>query len=114
MVPSTGTLLVVPLGHAGLLVLAGALLLGSIGATLFLQRWRTRHPLPVQAERPDSRPLGGNPFAGATAVLRSPYLLGIALFVVLLASVSTFLYFEQARIVSETFTERTRQTRCSA
>lgn len=108
--PILGTLLVVPLGHAGLLVLAGALLLGSIGATLFLQRWRTRHPLPVQAERPDSRPLGGNPFAGATAVLRSPYLLGIALFVVLLASVSTFLYFEQARIVSETFTERTRQT----
>ncbi|MGE8323968.1 MAG: MFS transporter, partial [Pseudomonas sp.] len=46
----------------------------------------------------------------ATAVLRSPYLLGIALFVVLLASVSTFLYFEQARIVSETFTDRTRQT----
>lgn len=54
--------------------------------------------------------MGGNPFTGATAVLRSPYLLGIALFVVLLASVSTFLYFEQARIVSETFTDRTRQT----
>ncbi|MBF8702284.1 NTP/NDP exchange transporter [Pseudomonas putida] len=108
--PILGTLLVAPLGHAGLLVLAAAFLLGSIGATLYLQRWRTRHPLPAQAERADSRPLGGNPFAGATAVLRSPYLLGIALFVVLLASVSTFLYFEQARIVSETFTDRTRQT----
>lgn len=108
--PIMGTLLVAPLGHAGLLVLATAFLLGSIGATLYLQRWRTRHPLPAQAERADSRPLGGNPFAGATAVLRSPYLLGIALFVVLLASVSTFLYFEQARIVSETFTDRTRQT----
>ncbi|KYC23260.1 NTP/NDP exchange transporter [Pseudomonas sp. ABFPK] len=108
--PILGTLLVAPLGHAGLLVLAAALLLGSIGATLYLQRWRKLNPLPAQAERVDSRPLGGNPFAGATAVLRSPYLLGIALFVVLLASVSTFLYFEQARIVSETFTDRTRQT----
>ncbi|MDZ5111025.1 NTP/NDP exchange transporter [Pseudomonas putida] len=108
--PIMGTLLVAALGHAGLLVLAAAFLLGSIGATLYLQRWRTRHPLPAQVERADSRPLGGNPFAGATAVLRSPYLLGIALFVVLLASVSTFLYFEQARIVSETFTDRTRQT----
>lgn len=108
--PILGTLLVAPLGHAGLLVLAAALLLGSIGATLYLQRWRKLNPLPAQAERADSRPLGGNPFAGATAVLRSPYLLGIALFVVLLASVSTFLYFEQARIVSETFTDRTRQT----
>ncbi|MCX2887832.1 MULTISPECIES: MFS transporter [Pseudomonas] len=108
--PILGTLLVAPLGHAGLLLLAAAFLLGSIGAALFLQRWRARQPLPEQALRPDSRPLGGNPFAGATAVARSPYLLGIGLFVVLLASVSTFLYFEQARIVSETFTDRTRQT----
>ncbi|MBK4993159.1 MFS transporter [Pseudomonas sp. S37] len=108
--PILGTLLVAPLGHAGLLLLAAAFLLGSVGASLFLQRWRAYQPLPAQAKRADSRPLGGNPFAGATAVLRSPYLLGIALFVVLLASVSTFLYFEQARIVSETFTDRTRQT----
>ena len=108
--PILGALLVAPLGHAGLVMLAGLFLLGSMVAAEYLQRWRDRHPLPAASEQPDSRPLGGNPFAGATAVLRSPYLLGIALFVVLLASVSTFLYFEQARIVSETFTDRTRQT----
>lgn len=108
--PILGTLLVAPLGHAGLLLLAAAFLLGSVGASLFLQRWRQRQPLPAHAERSATRPLGGNPLAGATAVLRSPYLLGIALFVVLLASVSTFLYFEQARIVSQTFTDPTRQT----
>jgi AAA family ATP:ADP antiporter len=108
--PILGTLLVAPLGHAGLLLLAGLFLLGSVVACGFVQRWRDRNPLPVATEVPASRPLGGNPFAGATAVLRSPYLLAIALFVVLLASVSTFLYFEQARIVSETFTDRTRQT----
>lgn len=54
--------------------------------------------------------LGGNPFAGAIETLRSRYLLGIAVFVVLLATVSTFLYFEQARLVAETFPDRTRQT----
>ncbi|QHG65108.1 NTP/NDP exchange transporter [Pseudomonas putida] len=108
--PILGTLLVAPLGHAGLVLLAGLLLLGSVIACLWLQLWRDRNPLPAANEQPTSRPLGGNPFAGATAVLRSPYLLAIALFVVLLASVSTFLYFEQARIVSETFTDRTRQT----
>ncbi|MEA5673909.1 MFS transporter [Pseudomonas sp. MH2] len=108
--PILGTLLVSPLGHAGLLVLAGVCLLGSIGAALYLQHWRELNPLPAIIAHPASRPLGGNPFSGATAVLRSPYLLGIALFVVLLASVSTFLYFEQARIVSETFSDRTRQT----
>jgi len=108
--PILGAVLVAPLGHVGLLILASLLLLASIGAALYLHRWRDRHPLPAHTAHPDSRPLGGNPFAGAMAVLRSPYLLGIALFVVLLASVSTFLYFEQARIVSETFTDRTRQT----
>ncbi|MDZ3991862.1 NTP/NDP exchange transporter [Pseudomonas sp. Teo4] len=108
--PILGTLLVAPLGHAGLLLLATACLVGSIAATGYLQRWRARHPLPEASEHPPSRPLGGNPLSGATAVLRSPYLMGIAGFVVLLASVSTFLYFEQARIISETFPDRTRQT----
>ncbi|BBH46148.1 NTP/NDP exchange transporter [Pseudomonas sp. KU43P] len=108
--PILGAVLVAPLGHAGLVMLAGLFLLGSMVAAGYLQHWRDRHPLPAHSTQPASRPLGGNPFAGATAVLRSKYLLGIALFVVLLASVSTFLYFEQARIVSETFTDRTRQT----
>ncbi|MGF6395164.1 NTP/NDP exchange transporter [Pseudomonas plecoglossicida] len=108
--PLLGALLVAPLGHAGLVLLAGLFLLGSMASAGYLQHWRDRQPLAAQRELPASKPLGGNPFAGATAVLRSPYLLGIALFVVLLASVSTFLYFEQARIVSETFADRTRQT----
>lgn len=54
--------------------------------------------------------LGGNPFAGIMIVMRSPYLLGIASFVVLLSAVNTFLYFEQLRIVSETFSDTTART----
>jgi len=53
----------------------------------------------------DDRPIGGNPFAGFTLILKSPYLIGIAVFVILLASVNTFLYFAQLRIVSETFSD---------
>lgn len=108
--PVLGTLLVAPLGHAGLVLLSALFLAGSIGAAAWLQRWRDAHPLPAQDQVARSRPLGGNPFAGATAVFRSPYLIGIALFVLLLASVSTFLYFEQARLVAEVFPDRTRQT----
>ncbi|MNQ74056.1 TLC ATP/ADP transporter [compost metagenome] len=92
------------------MLLATVFLLGCIAAVACLQHWRDRHPLPAEVEHPRSEPLGGNPFAGATAVLQSPYLLGIAVFVVLLASVSTFLYFEQARLVAQTFSDRTRQT----
>ncbi|WP_024868477.1 NTP/NDP exchange transporter [Pseudoxanthomonas suwonensis] len=111
--PLLATVLVEPLGHGGLMLLSSLFIAASAGMALWLHRWRDRHPLersgthaPAQRERP----LGGNPFAGATAVFRSPFLLGIALFVVLLATVTTFLYFEQARLVSELFPDRARQT----
>ncbi|WP_072395112.1 MFS transporter [Hyphomicrobium sp. CS1GBMeth3] len=108
--PVLGTLLVAPIGHAGLLLLASVLLTASAGAALWLHRWRDHNPLPQEETAPRTEPLGGHPLSGATAVLRSGYLAGIALFVVLLAIVSTFLYFEQARLVAETFPDRTRQT----
>lgn len=108
--PLLGTVLVAPLGHAGLLLLAALLLAGSLLAALSLLRWREREPLAEEHAEQRHKPLGGNPFAGATAVLRSPFLLGIALFVILLASASTFLYFEQARIVAAHFPDRITQT----
>ena len=108
--PLLGTLLVAPLGHAGLLLLSAALLAASAICAVWLQRWRDAHPLATTEAAGRSKPLGGNPFAGATAVFKSKYLMTIALFVVLLTSVSTFLYFEQARLVAETFSDRTRQT----
>ena len=109
--PILATVLVRPLGHGGLLLLSSLFIAASAAAALWLHRWRDRHPA-AGGEAPvlRQRPLGGNPFAGATAVLRSPYLLGIALFVVLLATVTTFLYFEQARMVAELFPDRARQT----
>lgn len=111
--PILGAILVSPLGHAGLLVLSALLLLASAAAAVWLHRWRDTYPLAEVADTEPSRrePLGGNPFAGATSTLRSPYLLGITLFVLLLASISTFLYFEQARLVAEYFPDRTEQTR---
>ena len=43
--------------------------------------------------------------------MRSPYLLGIAAYVALLATANTFLYFEQLRLVETTFSDT--QTRTS-
>ena len=110
--PVLGTLLVEPIGHAGLMLLSAALLVGAIFAATALQRWRDAQPVSHADAAPQARlrPLGGSPFAGATTVLRSPFLLGIAAFVLLLASVTTFLYFEQARFVEAMFPDRTQQT----
>jgi len=109
--PLLATLLVGPIGHSGLLVLSAATLPAAIVAAHYMLHWRDRHPQPADVAGERSRPLGGSPFAGAITVLRSPYLLGIAAFVLLLATVNTFLYFEQARLVSLMFPERADQTR---
>ncbi|MFE0501894.1 NTP/NDP exchange transporter [Lysobacter soli] len=110
--PLLGIALVGPIGHAGLLWLAAAFLVVGIFIARHLQRWRDAQPagenLSAQAR---ARPLGGHPFAGITTVMRSPYLLSISLFVLLLASVTTFLYFEQARLVEMKFPDRADQTR---
>ncbi len=108
--PVIGTLLVSSIGHAGLMMLASGSLALSAAFSFALQRWRDQHPLPQRTATQRAKPLGGNAFAGAVEVMRSPFLLLIALFVVLLAVVSTFLYFEQARLVAATFPSRTRQT----
>jgi AAA family ATP:ADP antiporter len=108
--PLAGALLVPRVGHAGLLLLSSLLLVAAAFSTRQLQRWRDAHPLAEEEAAQRSKPLGGKPFAGALEVFRSPYLLGIAAFVLLLASVSTFLYFEQARLVAATFPDPLKQT----
>lgn len=50
--------------------------------------------------------MGGSVFSGFTHVIRSPFLLGIAAFVLLYTVTSTVLYFEQAEIASQYFSDR--------
>lgn len=109
--PVLGVVLVGPLGYPGLSLLSAALLGAAALAAWRVHRWREARPLPAEADMPGQRPLGGSPFAGATEVLKSPYLLGIATFVLLMASVTTFLYFEQAALVEARFPDPKDQTR---
>ena len=54
--------------------------------------------------------IGGGVWAGITAVLRSPYLLGIVGYMLLYTVTATFLYFQQAEIVADTFADRGART----
>jgi len=56
----------------------------------------------------------GGVLAGALHVARSPYLLGIGLFILLYTTLSTFLYFEQAHIVKASFADPGERTRVFA
>src|SRR5262249_27104369 len=55
-------------------------------------------------------PIGGSALAGITHAFRSPYLANVSLFLLLFAITSTFLYFQQAGIVSRSFSDRGAQT----
>lgn len=117
--PVLGGWLVPQIGLTGLMLLSAALLAATLPGVGWLFGWRRRAgagqasagegQAAADAHDP-SNPVGGGLFAGLSLLLRSRYLLGIALFVILLATASTFLYFEQARLVAETFPDRTRQT----
>jgi AAA family ATP:ADP antiporter len=63
-----------------------------------------------QVAQLQGRAVGGNLWAGFTHTVKSPYLLGIAVFLVLFTIGSTFLYFEQSSIVGATFTDRATRT----
>ncbi len=51
-----------------------------------------------------------NIWAGFTLLARSPYLMAMALYMLIYTVTSTFLYFEQARIVKATFTDSAART----
>jgi AAA family ATP:ADP antiporter len=102
------------IGNDGVLFLGGGLFFAAIVAQrVLLKIWRENAPSDTASQSND-KPIGGNPFAGFALVLRSPYLLGIALFIVLLSTVNTFLYFEQLRLVEITFADTTERTRVFA
>ncbi len=54
--------------------------------------------------------VGGSVWAGITHTFKSAYLGNVAIFILLFSITATFLYFEQAKIVSNSFSNRGEQT----
>jgi AAA family ATP:ADP antiporter len=101
------------LGVSGLLFLAAA----GFACAIVCQFTLLAICRPVVAKSSQAKfekGLGGNPFAGISQVLSSPYLMGIATFVCLLSVANTILYFEQLRIVEQTFPDTNRRTQVFA
>jgi AAA family ATP:ADP antiporter len=105
--PLLSGLLVSRVGEPGLLLISAAVLLLTLPCVYHLLAWRER--MGPRADQPPPERIAGSMWAGLTLIARSPYLLTIALFIILLTTTTTFLYFEQARIVETTFPDRTRQ-----
>ena len=100
--PIIATTLAVPIGRANLLIIAALLLEGAVFCAMRLETAAAAFKA-GQAVTPQSKPeaaLGGSWIAGLAMIVRSPYLAGIAAWVALLSLAGTFLYFQQANIVS--------------
>lgn len=100
------------LGPANLLLVAMIFLEIAVFCAMRLERTAERTE-PIEAEKAP-KAIGGNPFAGFSLILRSPYLAGIALWVVLLSLAGTFLYFAQAELVSAASGDPATRTRIFA
>jgi AAA family ATP:ADP antiporter len=74
--------------------------LSSLSASL------SERPAAEQSETP----IGGTLLSGFRDALSSGYLLNVSLFLLLYAVTSTFLYFQQAAVVSHSFANRAAQT----
>ena len=99
---------------ATLLLIGAAMLLeiAVFGASRLARLSPTfdRQPSAGAGDKARERPLGGSIIAGITHTVRSPYLLSVSAFLLLFAITSTFLYFQQAAIVSHSFADRGEQT----
>ncbi len=102
-----------PLGPTNLILLAALLLEGAV----FCVRALVRHFRVDDVSRaagpgaePEGVPPGSGALAGLSTVSRSGYLLGISLFLLLFSVSSTFLYFEQARIVKAALSDSAART----
>jgi ATP:ADP antiporter, AAA family len=102
--------LAVPLGTINLLLISAILLASSLFFMRRVIHWHQHFGSDTRGADVD-KPLGGHMLAAFHQVIRSPYLLGIALFVILLSWVSTFLYLEQQAFVAKAFATRDERTR---
>jgi AAA family ATP:ADP antiporter len=110
--PTVTALLAPRIGPVNLLPVAAAILAGAL---VCVARLRPGAPVAGPGALPDDpaadeAPVGGGALGGLARMLRSAYLSGIALFVVLGTLFATFVYFQQAQIVRAAFADPGQRT----
>lgn len=107
---TTGLTYVLPIPSL-LLISAGCLALCGL-CIHRLDCWAMAQPAREVSQL--GEPIGGSIWAGGRLALSSPYLLGICLYLLCLTTTATFLYLEQARLVSEQMVSPQGRTRLFA
>jgi AAA family ATP:ADP antiporter len=97
--PGLAVVLVGVLGPSRLVVLSAGLLVIPVFMVGYLESHRSRAETAAGVGGTGPAAMGGNPFAGFSLFLKSPYLLAIGLFILLYTAISTFVYFEMKNLL---------------
>lgn len=100
--PSIPTFFASKLGNENLMLIATVLLIVTIPIILWIQKLKISdlHNVEVHADLSKQISIGGNPFSGFALFLKSPYLLGIGVFILLYTGIGSFIYFELKNLMA--------------
>lgn len=114
--PALTATLAIPLGPNNLLLVCAAFLGWAVLCVNRLFTWKMSQTMRLSGTGPSApaasteAAMGGGIFAGIRLVLASSYLIGICLLILLLTTLATFLYFQQAQIIRDSFSDSAERT----
>lgn len=98
------------IGFENLFLISITLLMTSVGCMLVLtwlaRRWRRTGVEASNLRTSQSEVIGGSAWSGIGLIFRSPYLLGLCLFILIYTVTSTFLYLVKIKIGQDTISEQ--------
>lgn len=98
--PWLASVLAKPMGTPFLLLVAAGFLLLAVCAAWLLTQLQDEQIKDVQSVNTSQAVIGGGAWEGLWTVLRSPYLLGISGYVLIVAIIATFIYFTRLQMVA--------------
>ena len=109
--PAIPALFAQNIGTSNLLLIASLVLMATIPLIFYIQHLKHvdlgNHDL--HADIAMQKGLGGNPLAGYQVFLKTPFLLGIGLFIFLYAGIGSFVYFELKNLMVDFSREQRTQ-----
>ncbi len=113
--PAIGALFVNIVGTNTLMLISAAGFVVTALLVNVLEKEKAKLAVAGDAQKTTlDRKLGGNPFAGFTLLFKSPYLLMIALFILLMTTISTVIYFQLGDVITKSFPSREARTQAYA
>jgi AAA family ATP:ADP antiporter len=114
--PAIATFLVKSVGNNGLMLIsAGGFIVTAWLVTLLAREKEVMLKAGVEAQKTSlNHRLAGNPFDGFRLLAKSPYLLMLALFLLLMTWISTVVYIQLGDLITKAFSDRNARTQAYA